>query len=94
MDTDVIYIADSHPDKPRVLFHEVLHFMFKRSLNCHEVVKSEHVQHVVIDYLTNIYLKETKRPTSVGNEWLYDDLEKIGIKVEKQVGGTRHGNQE
>jgi hypothetical protein len=79
-DKHVIHVEKGHPDKPRVLFHEILHFMFIESMDCDGLAKNDEVQHAIIRYLTDDYIKRTKRMRDVGDEWLYKELEEYGLK--------------
>ena len=75
LDNKIIYLLDSHPDKPRVLFHEILHLLFDSS----ECSVNVNAQHFIINQLVKDYLKITGRK-ELTYDWLDEEINKYRKK--------------
>jgi hypothetical protein len=78
-DSKLIQVASNHPDKRRVLFHELLHFMIMDSEDCKDVAVSVRVQHVIIRLLTEDYVRRNNRP-AINYKWFYNELKEMGYE--------------
>jgi len=81
-DKHIIKFSIEHPDRQRVLFHEMLHFLIHdiHEVDCimYDVVNNFDIEeeHFMIYQLEKIYFIQTNRE-NVPDKWIYDVLKKM-----------------